>query len=274
MLVAGSPGALGRLAAAQIGTGRGEDVGERLGVAVIGLDDVVATTAGVAMIRAGSDFRAAAAGVPMLCGKALAATLADAEAIAEATDGLLAGTAFDQRHHRAHRAMADVIGAGEIGRSEGNIAVAAEQLAIHKDDLRMTKACRVDPPSDDVPDLAPGYALHHVGGHDEGRACLHDAPDRRLFCGDMFKIGRDATGRSTAISSHKDTPLTHGEPRRYCGVTAPLAVDAVLTPFGYAPDMGREVALTVLDAARARAPGVKRVPLPMQEDAGFPLSWR
>ena len=59
---------------------------------------------------------AAAAGVPVLCEKPLAATLADAEAIAAATGGLLAGTAFDQRHHPAHRAMADAIAGGEIGR--------------------------------------------------------------------------------------------------------------------------------------------------------------
>uniref|UniRef100_UPI001576AE81 Gfo/Idh/MocA family protein n=1 Tax=Sphingomonas bacterium TaxID=1895847 RepID=UPI001576AE81 len=35
---------------------------------------------------------------------------------ADAASGLIAGTAFDQRHHPAHRAMADAIAAGEIGR--------------------------------------------------------------------------------------------------------------------------------------------------------------
>lgn len=59
---------------------------------------------------------AAAAGVPVLCEKPLAATLADAEALAACTQGLIAGTAFDQRHHPAHRAMADAIGDGAIGR--------------------------------------------------------------------------------------------------------------------------------------------------------------
>lgn len=142
-------------------------------------------------------------------------------------------------------------------------AFAPELLAIHKDDLRMTKAFRVTAPFDDVLELAPGYTLHHVGGHYEGQACLHDAPAGRLFCGDMFKVDQDAAGRSTAISSHKafhkDIPLTHGELRKYRDVIAPLDFDAVLTPFEYAPEVGRAVALRVLDEALARPPGVRRV---------------
>ena len=138
-------------------------------------------------------------------------------------------------------------------------------LAIHKDDLRMTKAFRVTWPYDDVLELAPGYTLHHVGGHYEGQVALHDAPGRRLFCGDMFKIDQDERGRSTAISSHKafhkDIPLTHGELRRYRDVIAPLDFDAVLTPFEYAPEVDRAVALATLDDALARRPEVRRLPL-------------
>lgn len=146
---------------------------------------------------------------------------------------------------------------------------APEMLAIHKDDLRMTKAFAVTTPYDDVLKIAPGYTLHHVGGHYEGQAALHDAAGRRLFCGDMFKIDQDENGRSHAISSHKafhkDIPLTHGEIRRYRDVVASLAFDAVLTPFEYAPEVNRDVAVAALDEALTRAPGVKR--LPIGEDA-------
>ena len=61
---------------------------------------------------------AARAGKAVLCEKPMAATLADAEAMAAAcaAAGVLYGTAFDQRHHPAHRAMRDVIAGGRIGR--------------------------------------------------------------------------------------------------------------------------------------------------------------
>jgi len=144
-------------------------------------------------------------------------------------------------------------------------AFAPEMLAIQKDDLRMTKAFRVTTPYDAVLEIAPGYTLHHVGGHYEGQAALHDAPGRRLFCGDMFKIDQDADGVSHAISSHKafhkDIPLTHAEIRRYRDVIAPLAFDAVLTPFEYAPEVGRDVAVSTLDEALTRLPAVKRLAL-------------
>ena len=57
---------------------------------------------------------ALAAGVPVLCEKPIAATLADAEAIGAAVGDRLYGTAFDQRHHPAHRAMAGTIRDGAI----------------------------------------------------------------------------------------------------------------------------------------------------------------
>ncbi|MBR0654638.1 Gfo/Idh/MocA family oxidoreductase [Roseomonas arctica] len=60
---------------------------------------------------------AAAAGKPVLCEKPMAATLADAEAMASvvARAGIPYGTAFDQRHHPAHAAMRDAIAGGAIG---------------------------------------------------------------------------------------------------------------------------------------------------------------
>jgi predicted dehydrogenase len=61
---------------------------------------------------------AAAASKPVLCEKPMAATLADAEAMARAVKraAVLYGTAFDQRHHPAHEAMRDAIAAGMLGR--------------------------------------------------------------------------------------------------------------------------------------------------------------
>ncbi|MBY0337521.1 MAG: Gfo/Idh/MocA family oxidoreductase [Acetobacteraceae bacterium] len=60
---------------------------------------------------------AAAAGLPVLCEKPMAATLADAEAMAQAVRraGTPYGTAFDQRHHPAHEAMRAMIREGRIG---------------------------------------------------------------------------------------------------------------------------------------------------------------
>ena len=138
-------------------------------------------------------------------------------------------------------------------------------LAIQADDLQMTKAFRVTAPFDDTLDLGGGFALHHVGGHYAGQAALHDAHGRRRFCGDMFKIDQDAAGRALTVSSHKafhkDIPLTHRELGRYRQVIAALDFDAVLTPFEYAPEVGREVALRLLDEALARPPAVVRTPL-------------
>ncbi|HEY8611203.1 MAG TPA: Gfo/Idh/MocA family oxidoreductase [Roseomonas sp.] len=59
----------------------------------------------------------AAAGKAVLCEKPMAATLADAEAMATAAQcaGILYGTAFDQRHHPAHAAIREAVAAGMIG---------------------------------------------------------------------------------------------------------------------------------------------------------------
>ena len=60
---------------------------------------------------------AARAGKPILCEKPMAARIDDADAIAAAirTSGVFFRTAFDQRHHPAHRAIRDAIVAGRLG---------------------------------------------------------------------------------------------------------------------------------------------------------------
>ena len=138
-------------------------------------------------------------------------------------------------------------------------------LAIHTGDLQLTKAFRVTLPYDEPLALAPGLTLHPVGGHYAGQAALHDAAGRRLFCGDMLKIEQDDDGRATALSAHKAyhkaIPLTPAERRRYRDVVAPLDFTAVLTPFEYAPDIGREQVLDFLDAGLTRPPTALSTPL-------------
>lgn len=59
----------------------------------------------------------ARAGLPVLCEKPMAASLADAEAMLDAVEAgaIFYGTAFDQRHHPAHRTIRARIAAGDLG---------------------------------------------------------------------------------------------------------------------------------------------------------------
>lgn len=59
----------------------------------------------------------ARAGKPVLCEKPMAACLADAEAMVQAVESrkIFYGTAFDQRHHPAHRLIRERIAAGDLG---------------------------------------------------------------------------------------------------------------------------------------------------------------
>jgi rubredoxin len=138
-------------------------------------------------------------------------------------------------------------------------------VAIQKEDLRLTKAFRVTWPFDEALELRPGLTLHHVGGHYEGQAVLHDAARRILFCGDAFKVDQDAAGNSLAVSTHKAfhkaIPLTPAEVCRYRVVVATLDFDTVCTPFEHAPGIGRDVALAVLDDQLRGPPGVRHIPL-------------
>jgi len=91
----------------------------------------------------------AARGVPVLCEKPLAADVADADAIVDACAGGLAGTAFDQRFHPAHRRIAEIVGAGGLG------TVTA---------VRIVYACWLPP------DWSPDGSPHHNWRVDPARA--------------------------------------------------------------------------------------------------------
>ncbi len=141
----------------------------------------------------------------------------------------------------------------------------APALAIQRDDLRMTKAFRVTWPYDRTLTLPSGQTLHHVAGHYEGQAVLHDPRRRTLFCGDAFKIDQDEAGGNLAVSSHKafhkNIPLTHDELRRYRDVIEALDFDTVCTPFEYAPGIDTGMAVAVLDDGMRGPPGVRRIPV-------------
>ncbi|MEJ2888578.1 Gfo/Idh/MocA family protein [Actinomycetospora aeridis] len=82
-------------------------------LAAPGLDAVYVATPNhthAPVVRAVAD-----AGVPVLCEKPIAHDVPTAKEMVAATDGLLAGIAFDQRFHPAHEAMAGMIAAGDLG---------------------------------------------------------------------------------------------------------------------------------------------------------------
>ncbi len=82
---------------------------------VLDLDAVYVATPNHAHL--GPVVAAARAGVPVLCEKPMARTLAEAEALAEAVrhSGTTYATAFDQRFHPAHGALRQLVADGALG---------------------------------------------------------------------------------------------------------------------------------------------------------------
>ena len=154
---------------------------------------------------------AAAAGKAVLCEKPIAATLVDAEAAvaACAQAGVLYGTAFDQRHHPAHRFLQALVQDGRIG------TVTA---------IRIVYACW----------LGPGWSSGHDGGDNwradaekAGGGALMDLAPHGLDLID-FLLGEPLTG-VTALTQRRvhdyavdDGALLIGQTRS--GVLASLHV--------------------------------------------------
>ena len=165
----------------------------------------------------------AAAGVPVLCEKPLAATLADAEAMvaACASAGVLMGTAFDQRRHPAHRALRRELAAGRIGTVAAVRIVYACWLGR---DWSAGDACnganwRIDPRQAGggaVIDLAPhgidlvdallGEPLVELAGLLQSRVHDYAVDDGGVL------VGRTAGGVLAMIHNSYNTP--EGLPRR------------------------------------------------------------
>lgn len=103
--------------------------------------------------------RAARAGKAVLCEKPMARTAAEAEAMAAVVReaGVLYGTAFDQRWHPAHQALAGLIARGELGTVTS---------------VRIRYACWT--PADWQPDATGLYANWRVDAEEAGGGAFID----------------------------------------------------------------------------------------------------
>ena len=187
----------------------------------------------------------AAAGVPVLTEKPLAATLADAQAMvaACARAGVLLGAAFDQRRHPAHRAVRDLLAAGRIGTVTAVRIVYACWLGRQwSAGLRAEAPCnganwRIDPRQAGggaVMDLAPhgidlvdallGEPLVELSGLLQTRVQDYAVDDGGVL------IGRTAGGVLASIHNSYNTP--EGLPRRRLEVTGSLGQVVALDTMG------------------------------------------
>lgn len=138
------------------------------------------------------------------------------------------------------------------------------EVPLHRDGLAWSKAFRVTLPYDATLEVGSGLTLHHLGGHYEGHALLHDAHARAIFCGDALKIERDERGAPIALSAHKAyhkaIPLTPAELAHYRSVFAALDFEHVFTTFDYAA-LARKRVLAFFDELAALRPSTQPLQL-------------
>jgi len=164
---------------------------------------------------------AAASGKAVLCEKPMATNVEDAAAMARACRdaGVLYGTAFDQRHHPAHRAMREAIRAGAIGTVTTIRIVYACWVGSDWADGRGQDNWRVDPAQAGggaLMDLAPhgldlvecllGEPVEEVAALTQSRVQGYDVDDGALL------IGR--TGSGVLASLHVAYNCPEALPRR------------------------------------------------------------
>lgn len=211
----------------------------------------------------------ARAGVPVLCEKPMAATLGDAEAMAAAirATGARYGTAFDQRHHPAHRALRDAIHAGRIGAVTAIRIVYACWVGPDWSDGRAAENWRVDPAKAGggaLMDLAPhgldlvefllGEPVADIGALFQRRVQNYPVDDGAVL------IGRTAGG--VLVSLHVAYNCPEGLPRRRLEVTGSTGQLTATNTMGQ--DAGG--ALTLLDGATGAA-----LPVPVPDADASPF---
>ncbi|MGY2052862.1 Gfo/Idh/MocA family protein [Methylobacterium sp. JK268] len=197
----------------------------------------------------------AAAGKAVLCEKPMAATLADAEAMAAAVAraGILYGTAFDQRHHPGHRAMRAAIRAGRVGTVTALRIVYACWLDRDWASLPGLANWRIDPAQAGggaLMDLAPhgldlaefllGEPIAAIAALTQARAQVYAVDDGALL------IGRTASG--ILASLHVAYNYPEALPRRRLEISGTAGLLTAENTMGQDP--GGRVTLT--DGATGR----------------------
>ena len=184
----------------------------------------------------------AASGKAVLCEKPMAASLTDAEAMAAsvARAGIFYGTAFDQRHHPAHRAMREAIRADRLGTVTAIRIVYACWLGRAWTSFQGQDNWRIDPAQAGggaMIDLAPhgidlcdfllGESLTEIAALTQARAQDYAVDDGALL------IGR--TGSGVLANLHVAYNCPDALPRRRLEVTGTVGMLSAIDTMGQTP---------------------------------------
>lgn len=140
------------------------------------------------------------------------------------------------------------------------------ELIIHKDDLKYTKAFKVNHPIDDAYVIGEHFNMLRLGGHYEGQTALYDGQRRILFLGDALKIDFAEDGQTpVALSCHKGyhyaIPLTRDELLHYRSVFTRYDFAHVCTPFEFGRGVDQRSAVALVDYLLNTSIHTRPVPL-------------